>query len=57
MELLAHSGGELALFGREVDLVMGSFSKTFASNGGFLATHSAAGGRPSRSTRVAPGRS
>jgi glycine C-acetyltransferase/8-amino-7-oxononanoate synthase len=26
----------------KVDLVMGSFSKTFASNGGFLATHSAA---------------
>jgi 7-keto-8-aminopelargonate synthetase-like enzyme len=26
----------------KVDLVMGSFSKTFASNGGFVATHSAA---------------
>lgn len=26
----------------QVDLVMGSFSKTFASNGGFLATHSPA---------------
>lgn len=26
----------------KVDLVMGSFSKTFASNGGFIATHSAA---------------
>jgi 7-keto-8-aminopelargonate synthetase-like enzyme len=26
----------------EIDLVVGAFSKTFASNGGFLATHSAA---------------
>ncbi|PWU12630.1 MAG: hypothetical protein C5B49_16015 [Bdellovibrio sp.] len=37
-------GGQLALQGMlgEVDLVMGSFSKSFAANGGFLATHSPA---------------
>lgn len=37
-------GGVLAEQGMlgKVDLVMGSFSKTFASNGGFLASHSAA---------------
>jgi glycine C-acetyltransferase/8-amino-7-oxononanoate synthase len=37
-------GGALALQGLvgKIDLVMGSFSKTFASNGGFLATRSAA---------------
>ena len=34
-------GGQLALQGvlGQVDLVMGSFSKTFASNGGFVACH------------------
>lgn len=34
-------GGQLALQGLlgQVDLVMGSFSKTFASNGGFVACH------------------
>jgi len=34
-------GGQLELQGMlgQVDLVMGSFSKTFASNGGFVATH------------------
>lgn len=34
-------GGHLEIQGMlgKVDLVMGSFSKTFASNGGFLATH------------------
>ncbi|MDR7335656.1 aminotransferase class I/II-fold pyridoxal phosphate-dependent enzyme [Roseateles asaccharophilus] len=34
-------GGQLALQGMlgQVDLVMGSFSKTFASNGGFVASH------------------
>lgn len=37
-------GGALAAQGMlgKVDLVMGSFSKTFASNGGFLASHSPA---------------
>lgn len=37
-------GGALALQGLlgKVDLVMGSFAKTFASNGGFLASHSPA---------------
>ena len=37
-------GGALAVQGLlgKVDLVMGSFSKTFASNGGFLASHSPA---------------
>jgi glycine C-acetyltransferase/8-amino-7-oxononanoate synthase len=37
-------GGTLALQGLlgKVDLVMGSFAKTFASNGGFLASHSPA---------------
>ena len=37
-------GGSLGMQGLlgKVDLVMGSFSKTFASNGGFIATHSEA---------------
>jgi 7-keto-8-aminopelargonate synthetase-like enzyme len=37
----AGGGGQLALQGLlgQVDLVMGSFSKTFASNGGFVACH------------------
>jgi 7-keto-8-aminopelargonate synthetase-like enzyme len=37
-------GGALAAQGQlgKVDLVMGSFSKAFASNGGFLASHSSA---------------
>jgi glycine C-acetyltransferase len=37
-------GGQLAIQSMlgKVDLVMGAFSKTFASNGGFVATHSAA---------------
>ncbi|QJB31117.1 aminotransferase class I/II-fold pyridoxal phosphate-dependent enzyme [Chitinophaga oryzae] len=36
--------GQLGIQGMKgrVDLVMGSFSKTFAANGGFIATHSAA---------------
>jgi glycine C-acetyltransferase len=36
--------GQLGLQGvlGKIDLVMGSFSKTFATNGGFLATHSSA---------------
>lgn len=40
----AGGGGQLELQGLlgEVDLVMGSFSKTFASNGGFVASHSRA---------------
>jgi 7-keto-8-aminopelargonate synthetase-like enzyme len=49
---VAHDLGSLGADGRghigmqdmvgKVDLVMGSFSKTFASNGGFVATHSRA---------------
>jgi len=37
----AGGGGQLELQGQlgQVDLVMGSFSKTFASNGGFVASH------------------
>lgn len=37
----AGGGGQLELQGMlgQVDLVMGSFSKTFASNGGFVASH------------------
>lgn len=37
-------GGQLAIQSMlgKVDIVMGAFSKTFASNGGFVATHSAA---------------
>ncbi|HEY0100021.1 MAG TPA: aminotransferase class I/II-fold pyridoxal phosphate-dependent enzyme [Pyrinomonadaceae bacterium] len=39
----AQGTGQIGLQGMlgKVDLVMGAFSKTFASNGGFLATHSA----------------
>jgi 7-keto-8-aminopelargonate synthetase-like enzyme len=40
----AGGGGQLELQGQlgQVDLVMGSFSKTFASNGGFVASHAPA---------------
>lgn len=49
---VAHDFGSIGPFGKgalaeqgvlgDVDLVMGAFSKTFASNGGFVATHSRA---------------